>query len=74
MIQLAYPIPLYIQIAEAFVAQIEAGELNPGDRLPPERELSEHLGVNRMTLRRALRALEGQGLLLRRHGVGTYVA
>ncbi|MCI0520091.1 MAG: GntR family transcriptional regulator, partial [Chloroflexi bacterium] len=33
-----------------------------------------HLGVNRMTLRRALRALEGQGLLLRRHGVGTYVA
>lgn len=74
MIQLSYPIPLYVQIAESLVAQIEAGELNPGDRLPGERELSEQLGVNRMTLRRALRALEGQGLLLRRHGVGTYVA
>ena len=71
---LAYSIPLYIQIAEGLVGQVESGELAPGDRLPPERELSEKLGVNRMTLRRALRVLEAQGLVVRRHGVGTYIA
>jgi GntR family transcriptional regulator len=70
---LAYTIPLYIQIAESLIAQIESGELAPGDRMPPERDLSEKLGVNRMTLRRALRVLDAQGLIERRHGVGTYV-
>jgi GntR family transcriptional regulator len=70
---LAYAIPVYIQIAENLIAQIEAGELAPGDRLPPERDLSEKLGVNRMTLRRALRVLDAQGLIERRHGVGTYI-
>jgi GntR family transcriptional regulator len=71
---LGYSIPLYIQIADSLMDRIESGELAPGDRLPPERELSEKLGVNRMTLRRALRALEAQGLIVRKHGVGTYIA
>jgi GntR family transcriptional regulator len=66
--------PLYVQIAEGFLDRIESGELAPGDRLPPERELSDLLSVNRMTVRRALRMLEGQGLLIRRQGAGTYVA
>ncbi len=66
--------PLYLQIAEGILDRIEAGELAPGDRLPPERALSDMLGVNRLTLRRALRALESQGLLSRRQGKGTYVA
>jgi GntR family transcriptional regulator len=70
----AAAVPLYIQIAEGLLDQIESGELSPGDRLPSERELSEQLGVNRMTLRRAFRMLEGQGLLVRRQGDGTYVA
>lgn len=69
-----YSIPLYIQIAEGLIGQIETGELAPGAQLPPERELSERLGVNRMTLRRALRVLEAQGLILRRQGVGTFIA
>jgi GntR family transcriptional regulator len=68
------PVPVYVQIAEGFLNRIESGELAPGDRLPPERELSELLSVNRMTVRRALRMLEGQGLLIRRQGAGTYVA
>jgi DNA-binding GntR family transcriptional regulator len=69
----AYSIPLYIQIADKLVSQIESGELAPGERLPSERDLSETLGINRMTLRRALHVLESQGLVLRKHGVGTFV-
>ncbi|MGW8250714.1 MAG: GntR family transcriptional regulator [Anaerolineales bacterium] len=69
-----YSVPLYMQIADGLVSQIESGELVAGDRLPPERELSEKLGVNRMTLRRALQVLETQGLVLRKHGVGTFIA
>lgn len=66
--------PLYSQIAERVTDRIKAGKLLPGSRLPPERELSESLGVNRMTLRQALHLLESQGLLVRRQGDGTYVA
>jgi GntR family transcriptional regulator len=71
---LAYSIPLYIQIAEGLISQIEARELVPGEQLPSERELSLKLNVNRMTLRRALRLLESQGFIIRKHGVGTFVA
>lgn len=67
-------VPLYIQIAENFSAQIESGELAPGSRLPGERELSEVLSVQRETVRQAFRMLENQGLIERRHGSGTYVA
>ena len=67
-------IPLYVQIAETLLDRIESGELRPGDRLPSERDLSKMLGVNRMTVRRALQVLESQGLLIRRRGDGTYVA
>ena len=66
-------IPLYVQIAESLLDRIESGELRPGDRLPAERELSQMLEVNRMTVRRALQVLELQGLLIRRQGDGTYV-
>lgn len=66
--------PLYVQIAESLLDEIESGQLRPGDRLPPERDLSGTLGVNRLTLRRALQVLEGRGLLNRRQGAGTYIA
>lgn len=72
--RLTAAVPLYNQIAESLLDQIESGKLAPGSRLPPERELSELLGVNRMTLRQALHLLEAQGLLVRRQGDGTYVA
>jgi GntR family transcriptional regulator len=71
---LAYSVPLYIQIAEGLINQIESGEITVGERLPPERELSEKLGVNRMTLRRALQVLKMHGLVNCKHGVGTFVA
>ena len=67
-------LPLYVQIAESLLERVESGDLRPGDRLPPERELSTLLGVNRMTVRRALRLLGERGLLLRRQGQGTFIA
>lgn len=44
-----------------------------GERLPPERQLAQQWGVARMTLRRAIKSLVGEGLLEQRRGSGTYV-
>lgn len=45
----------------------------PGERLPSEPELARNLGVSRATLREAMRTFEGQGLIRRRQGIGTFV-
>ncbi|MDO5502751.1 MAG: FadR/GntR family transcriptional regulator [Actinomycetia bacterium] len=52
---------------------IVTGELAPGDRLPPERELGEKLGLSRNSLREAVKALEVMRVLDVRRGDGTYV-
>jgi GntR family transcriptional repressor for pyruvate dehydrogenase complex len=49
------------------------GQLRPGDRLPPEKELSEELGLSRSSLREAVKALELIRVLDVRRGDGTYV-
>lgn len=64
----------YLEIEEELAERIEAGELEPGIRLPPERELAGRLGVSRMTLRHALARLEQRGLIVRHRGRGTFVA
>lgn len=64
----------YQQIADTIQDKIESGELQNGDRLQSERELSNQLGVNRLTVRRAFNVLENRGLVDRRQGGGTYVA
>lgn len=68
------PPQLYIQIAENLLDKIEANELPPGSRLPPERELSKTLGVTRATVRQALNVLYDRGLIHRRQGLGTFIA
>ncbi|HET6627852.1 MAG TPA: FadR/GntR family transcriptional regulator, partial [Nocardioidaceae bacterium] len=50
-----------------------SGQLRPGDRLPPEKELSEELGLSRSSLREAVKALELIRVLDVRRGDGTYV-
>jgi GntR family transcriptional regulator len=67
-------VPAYAQIEDQLAARIESGELRAGDRLPPERELAEALGVSRMTVRQALSSLAGRGLVERGVGRGTFVA
>jgi GntR family transcriptional repressor for pyruvate dehydrogenase complex len=54
-------------------AMLLSGELKPGDRLPPEKELSEALGLSRSSLREAVKALEIIRVLDVRRGDGTYV-
>lgn len=61
---------LYEQLVERLLAIIHEMELGPGDRLPPERELSAGLGVSRASVRQALVVLEVQGLIEVRHGEG----
>ena len=66
--------PLYAQASEALRNLVQRGGYAPGDRLPSEVELSQQLGISRPTLREALRLLEEDGSIVRRHGVGTFVA
>jgi GntR family transcriptional regulator, transcriptional repressor for pyruvate dehydrogenase complex len=65
-------------MAEQVVIQvremIRQGSLKPGDRLPPERELSKRLGISRASLRHGLRFLTAIGALTSRRGSGTYIA
>lgn len=64
----------YRQVVEQFRQQIRAGNLRPGDKLPPERELATQFGVGRNSIREALRELDLLGLVESRHGEGTFVA
>ncbi len=52
---------------------IQRGEINSGDRLPPERDLAKLLGVSRPTLRAGIRSLAAVGVLQSRQGAGTFV-
>jgi len=52
---------------------IDAQQLKPGDRLMPERELAEQLGVSRTSVRQAITALKVLGLVESRHGDGVYL-
>lgn len=61
------------QVFDYFVEEIRSGRLKPGDKLPPERQLCEDLGVSRVPIREAIRSLSRMGILVTRHGEGTTV-
>ena len=64
---------LYEDISKEILRLMKNGSLKPGDKLPPERELSEQLQVSRTVIREALRSLEAQGYLESKVGGGTFV-
>lgn len=67
------PRHLYVQVIEHLKRDIEAGLFQQHQRLPSEAKLAEQLGVSRETLREALRVLEEEKVIFRKHGVGTFV-
>ncbi len=61
------------ELTAHFERLIRTGELSPGSRLPPERELAASMSVSRTSLREAMHELEGKNLIARRPGLGTVV-
>lgn len=68
------PIPFYYQIEQSLIKALENGEWDVGEFIPSERELSEKFNVSRITIRKALGNLIGEGLLKKVKGRGTLVA
>ncbi len=66
--------PLYRRLEIALRDALRAEVLKPNEALPPERELATDLSISRITVRKALDTLVGEGLLVRRQGAGTFVA
>jgi len=65
--------PLHIQAQQHLLNLIEEGAYEPGEQLPSESNLASQLGISRPTLREALFNLEQEGIIVRKHGVGTFV-
>jgi GntR family transcriptional regulator len=65
--------PLYRQVERRIEDLLLQGRYKAGDRIPPEAELVDALGVSRVTVRAALARLVGRGLLERRRGSGTFL-
>ncbi|ROP45729.1 GntR family transcriptional regulator [Pseudokineococcus lusitanus] len=68
------PVPPYEQLRSQVVAAVDAGDLAPGERLPPVRRLAADLGVAAGTVARAYKELEADGVVETRGRAGTVVA
>lgn len=66
-------LPLYLQLSEFLIREIESGRLVDGDKLPTERAMARQYKTTVSTLRKSLAILENQKLLERVHGSGNYV-
>ncbi|MFI3208307.1 MAG: FadR/GntR family transcriptional regulator [Eubacteriales bacterium] len=60
-------------IVEEVMEKIKSKELLPGDKLPNEKDMAEEFGVSRISLREALRYLSAKGLVVTRHGEGSFI-
>src|SRR6059058_3419239 len=67
-------IPIYLQIANQVKHLVASQRLAPGDEIPPIRVLAHQLLVNPNTVARAYLELERAGVVVKRHGSGTYVS
>ena len=66
-------IELFRQLADIFRERVQGGEWRPDRRIPSEPDLAEEFEVNRDTVRRAMRELVSDGLLVKVRGKGTFV-
>lgn len=67
------PIPLYFQLKQILLAQIETNALKAGDALPTEQQIQDQYNLSRTTVRQALSELEEEGRIVRQQGRGTFV-
>src|ERR1700722_15335302 len=65
---------LAMQVVNHIRERIEDGTLQPGDKIPPEREFAKALNISRASLRTGIGYLAALGVMKVRHGVGTFVA
>lgn len=65
--------PLYLQLKKQLLENISAGVYSKGQKIPTENELAQIFSVSRITVRKALKELEQEGLLVRHQGKGTFV-
>jgi len=65
--------PLYLEVIDVLMRDIQGGKYPPGAKLPSEEQLAREMGISRVSLREALRVLAEDGILFRRHGSGTFV-
>ncbi|TLM97867.1 GntR family transcriptional regulator, partial [bacterium] len=66
--------PIYQQLKEQIKYFLLSGVLQPGTRVPPPKDLASYLQINRNTVIAAYKELEKEGLLMTRHGQGTYIS
>lgn len=66
--------PLYLRLKRWIEDAVAKGVIRPGDALPSERDLALKVDVSRVTVRKAMEHLVRDGLLIQRHGSGTFVA
>jgi GntR family transcriptional regulator len=64
----------YVETRQKIINYIKKNNLKVSDRLPSEKELSEFLGIGRLTLREAVNALKNEGIITSIQGKGTYIA
>jgi GntR family transcriptional regulator len=67
-------VPIYLQVANQVKTLVASGRLSPGDEIPPIRVLAQQLLVNPNTVARAYLELERAGVVVKRHGSGTYIS
>ncbi len=67
-------LPLYYQLVEILIKEIQEGTYLENEKIPSERALCDMYGVSRVTVRHAVEELVDMGLLEKRHGDGTYVS
>ena len=65
--------PLYLRLKRYIEDAVSDGTLGAGDALPSERDIAAKVDVSRVTVRKAVQHLVREGVLVQRHGSGTYV-